>query len=230
MEKARARSRATCGARPRSWTLSSAAASLSPARRRMDRRRSFSTRSNSASPPCSFSTSPTSAPSTCTSSRSAECFAGNWMSSRLTKRGILQCKSHGVPSRLGNHAAHEFTGAEPREPPRNVVRGRRGHLVREQGAVWQDAVSARRGFELLVAVRAVLAMPLFAWFAVRANSPAQPDDGGQARSSSRRAILRRPSPESPATTSARCWISGHSRSSTPRSSACCCSAIRRWSC
>jgi drug/metabolite transporter (DMT)-like permease len=28
------------------------------------------------------------------------------------------------------------------------------------------------GFELLVAVRAVLAMPLFAWFAVRANAPA----------------------------------------------------------
>jgi hypothetical protein len=42
------------------------------------------------SPPWSLSTSPTSAPSTCTSSRSAECLAGNWMSSRFTERGILQ--------------------------------------------------------------------------------------------------------------------------------------------
>jgi drug/metabolite transporter (DMT)-like permease len=36
------------------------------------------------------------------------------------------------------------------------------------------------GFELLVAVRAVLAMPLFAWFAIRAHSPAQnPGQSGQ---------------------------------------------------
>jgi drug/metabolite transporter (DMT)-like permease len=42
------------------------------------------------------------------------------------------------------------------------------------------------GFELLVAVRAVLAVPLFAWFAVRANSPAQ---GGERREMSVRAVL-----------------------------------------
>jgi len=43
------------------------------------------------------------------------------------------------------------------------------------------------GFELLVAVRAVLAMPLFAWFAFRANTPAQ---SGHARKEMRgRAIL-----------------------------------------
>lgn len=36
------------------------------------------------------------------------------------------------------------------------------------------------GFELLVAVRAALAVPLFAWFAVRANAPAQNiTEGGQ---------------------------------------------------
>jgi drug/metabolite transporter (DMT)-like permease len=46
------------------------------------------------------------------------------------------------------------------------------------------------GFELLVAVRAVLAVPLFAWFAIRANSPAQPNDSGQApRPMSARAIV-----------------------------------------
>ncbi|MEO8063987.1 MAG: DMT family transporter [Pseudomonadota bacterium] len=43
------------------------------------------------------------------------------------------------------------------------------------------------GFELLVAVRAVLAMPLFAWFAFRANAPAQ---SGHARQQMRgRAIF-----------------------------------------
>ena len=46
------------------------------------------------------------------------------------------------------------------------------------------------GFELLVAVRAVLAVPLFAWFAIRANSPAQPNESGQvARPMSVRAIV-----------------------------------------
>jgi drug/metabolite transporter (DMT)-like permease len=46
------------------------------------------------------------------------------------------------------------------------------------------------GFELLVAVRAVLAVPLFAWFAIRANSPAQPNDSGQIpRPMSARAIV-----------------------------------------
>jgi drug/metabolite transporter (DMT)-like permease len=35
------------------------------------------------------------------------------------------------------------------------------------------------GFELLVAVRAVLAVPLFAWFAIRPNSPARPIESGQ---------------------------------------------------
>ena len=34
------------------------------------------------------------------------------------------------------------------------------------------------GFELLVAVRAVIAMPLFAWIAVRANAPAQVINNG----------------------------------------------------
>ena len=34
------------------------------------------------------------------------------------------------------------------------------------------------GFELLVTVRAVLAVPLFAWFAVRANAPARNPAGG----------------------------------------------------
>ena len=46
------------------------------------------------------------------------------------------------------------------------------------------------GFELLVAVRAVIAMPLFAWIAWRANSPAQMIKGGQEpRVMRRRAVL-----------------------------------------
>jgi drug/metabolite transporter (DMT)-like permease len=47
------------------------------------------------------------------------------------------------------------------------------------------------GFELLVAVRAVLAMPLFAWFAVRANSPAEntKDGGHEPRPVATRAVL-----------------------------------------
>src|SRR5882672_2266993 len=47
------------------------------------------------------------------------------------------------------------------------------------------------GFELLVTVRAVLAMPLFAWFAVRANVPARNiTAGGEARPPVRpRAVL-----------------------------------------
>ena len=106
MEKARARSRATCGARPRNWTLSSAARFRVAVAAADGRRRSFSTSSNSASPPCSFSTSPTSAPSACTSSRSASCLAGNWMSSRLTKRAILQMWSSG-----GRHAGPEAQNA-----------------------------------------------------------------------------------------------------------------------
>ena len=35
------------------------------------------------------------------------------------------------------------------------------------------------GFELLVTVRAVIAVPLFAWFAVRANAPARTSAGGE---------------------------------------------------
>jgi len=47
------------------------------------------------------------------------------------------------------------------------------------------------GFELLVAVRAVIAMPLFAWIAVRANSPAQviKDGGHEALPMKWRAVL-----------------------------------------
>ena len=47
------------------------------------------------------------------------------------------------------------------------------------------------GFELLVAVRAVLAMPLFAWIAVRANSPAQiiRDGGHELRPMRWRAVV-----------------------------------------
>ena len=47
------------------------------------------------------------------------------------------------------------------------------------------------GFELLVAVRAVIAMPLFAWIAWRANSPAQiiKDGGQEPRVMRRRAVL-----------------------------------------
>ncbi|MEO8016763.1 MAG: DMT family transporter [Pseudomonadota bacterium] len=47
------------------------------------------------------------------------------------------------------------------------------------------------GFELLVAVRAVLAMPLFAWFAIRANAPARDvaEDDHAHRSMSVRAIV-----------------------------------------
>ena len=46
-------------------------------------------------------------------------------------------------------------------------------------------------FELLVAVRAVIAMPLFAWIAWRANSPAQiiRDGGQEPRAMRRRAVL-----------------------------------------
>ena len=63
------------------------------------------------------------------------------------------------------------------------------------------------GFELLVAVRAVIAVPLFAWIAMRANAPAR------ARRHERRPMRARHrrrgrSPASPATTSARWWISG----------------------
>ena len=65
------------------------------------------------------------------------------------------------------------------------------------------------GFELLVTVRAVMAVPLFAWFALRANAPARAPEGAEKPPPMRpRAISRRPSPESPATTSARWWISG----------------------
>ncbi len=47
------------------------------------------------------------------------------------------------------------------------------------------------GFELLVAVRAVIAMPLFAWIAVRANAPAQiiKDGGHEPPPVRRRAVL-----------------------------------------
>jgi drug/metabolite transporter (DMT)-like permease len=46
------------------------------------------------------------------------------------------------------------------------------------------------GFELLVAVRAVLAVPLFAWFAIRTNPPAPPNESGQGpRPMSVRAIV-----------------------------------------
>ena len=47
------------------------------------------------------------------------------------------------------------------------------------------------GFELLVAVRAVIAMPLFAWIAWRANSPAQviKDGGPEPLAMRRRAVL-----------------------------------------
>ena len=47
------------------------------------------------------------------------------------------------------------------------------------------------GFELLVAVRAVIAMPLFGWIAWRANSPAQliKDGGQEPRVMRRRAVL-----------------------------------------
>ncbi len=60
------------------------------------------------------------------------------------------------------------------------------------------------GFELLVAVRAVLAVPLFAWFAVRAN--ARPNRRERRCEPAR--FSRPSSPASPATTSARWWISG----------------------
>jgi drug/metabolite transporter (DMT)-like permease len=47
------------------------------------------------------------------------------------------------------------------------------------------------GFELLVAVRAVLAMPLFVWFAVRANAPSQisEESGHERRPMRWRAVL-----------------------------------------
>jgi drug/metabolite transporter (DMT)-like permease len=45
------------------------------------------------------------------------------------------------------------------------------------------------GFELLVTVRAVLAMPLFAWFAVRANSPDPAPHGQAARPVPARAVV-----------------------------------------
>src|SRR5688572_5973990 len=167
MEKARAISRATCGARPRNCMPSSAAASRSPARRRIASSRSCSTRSNNASPPWSLSTSPTSAPSTCTSSRSAECLAGNLMSSRFTKRGILQRIPRGLSP------GHRVWNHELMHQPSPVERQRLGMLFVAGAAIlfaskglFSKALYQRGvGFELLVTVRALLAMPLFIWFA-----------------------------------------------------------------
>jgi drug/metabolite transporter (DMT)-like permease len=52
-------------------------------------------------------------------------------------------------------------------------------------ALYQRGVS----FELLVTVRAVLAMPLFAWFAFRANRPSASDNGQRPKEMRGRAIL-----------------------------------------
>jgi drug/metabolite transporter (DMT)-like permease len=96
------------------------------------------------------------------------------MSSRLTKRGILQglrkLMAHCGP--LWNHAVMNspHTGRE-RHIGMLCVAGA-AILFASKGlfskALYQRGVS----FELLVTVRAVLAMPLFAWFALRANRQA----------------------------------------------------------
>ncbi|RPI11921.1 MAG: hypothetical protein EHM60_13120, partial [Lysobacterales bacterium] len=78
-ENARISSRASRGSRPWVRTASRTASSAMPWRRPIAARRSPSTDSYSASPPCSFSTRPTSSPRSWTSSRRAASFSGKKM-------------------------------------------------------------------------------------------------------------------------------------------------------
>ena len=134
------------------------------------------------SPPCSFSTSPISAPSTCTSSRSAECLAGNWMSSRFTEARDSTVTA-GFPG--VRYAAVETNPAIDRRRFAGRAGAANRHAVR--GPAPPSCSPAREssprplyqrgvGFELLVTVRALIAMPLFAWLALRrapADAPAE---------------------------------------------------------
>ena len=208
MEKARARSRATCGARPRNWMPSSAAASLSPARRRIDRAAILLDQ---------------------VEQRVAALLLEHVADQRaehvhvVAQRGVfgreldvvaLHGARHstvnirGLASghRVWNHALmHEPRTVTP--APRHVVRRRRGHSVCQQGAVRQGAVPARRGIRAAGdGARAARHA------AVRAGSRCAPTrDGAQPAARRRRcarACSRPRSPASSATTSARWWISG----------------------
>jgi drug/metabolite transporter (DMT)-like permease len=109
-------------------------------------------------------------PNTCTSSRSAECFSGNWMSSRFTKRAIL-------PESTRQPCTLRLVRQLPPPAPVDIQARRLGlmlvagaaMLFASKGLFAKGLYQRGVGFELLVAVRSVLAMPLFVWVALRAG-------------------------------------------------------------